>query len=88
MPKRKKSVEALITEIVRDKLEVELHRQLRKARGNVARQRKRTEDQLVEVKALPMPEVLDAEVIEESQLDLFSKEEAQGVEEDTEQERD
>jgi len=88
MPKRKKSVEALITEIVRDKLEVELHRQLRKARGNVARQRKRTEDQLVEVKALPMPEVLDAEVIEESQLDLFSKEEAEELEEDGEQGRD
>jgi len=80
MPKRKKSkksVESLIAEIVRDKLEVELHKQLRKARGNVARQRKKTENQVIEVKALPLPDVIDAEIVEEGQLSFLPKEEAQ-----------
>ena len=76
MPKRKKSVEALIAEIIQDKLEVELHRQLRKARGAVVRHRKKTEDQIIELKALPLPEVIDAEVVEESQLSFLSKDDA------------
>ena len=85
MAKRKKSIEAMLQELVTDRVEVEIHKQLRKARKALVRQRERSGDEVVEIKALPLPEIIDGDVIEEGQLDLFSKEESQEVEEEVEE---
>ena len=57
----------LVSEIVQDRLEAELHEQVRKARKAVARQRKKTSEQLAEIRALPMPasDIIEAEVVSE-----------------------
>ena len=61
MAKQKKSIEQMVSEIVQNQLEAELHRQVRKARKVVAKQRKITKDQLGELKALPDPNVIEGE---------------------------
>jgi len=84
MAKKKKSIEQMIGEIIQDRLEIELHKQVRKIRKAVVKQRKKTSDQLREVKALPDPSIVDAEVVGECE----ENEVASGNVEGTEQSRD
>ena len=68
--KQSKSIETMLRELVTDRIEVELHKQLRKARKAVVGQRQKTKVQATEVQALsiPDPEIIDIEVMEEESL--------------------
>ena len=64
---KKQSIETMLQELVTDRIETELHRQLRKARKAVVRQRHKTRLHAIELQALPMPDsdVIDGEVVGE-----------------------
>jgi hypothetical protein len=52
---RKKAIESMVSELLENKLEIELHKRLRKARKARSKERQKTKDQMLELKALPSP---------------------------------
>jgi len=52
---KKKTVDEMVSELLQNRMEIVLHRELRKARKVRTREREKTKEQMLELKALPLP---------------------------------